>query len=109
MALSGFSEFLKSHPDAPDSQQAQYWIGECLFSQKRYAEAIDAFDKAITKYPGGDRTAVSALKKGYAQIESGQTSQGVTTLQKLVDQKPQTEESRLAAERLKQLGLRTPR
>ncbi len=107
MAISGFGEFLKSHPAHADAQQAQYWIGECLFSQRRYIEAIEAFDKAATRYPGGDRAAVASLKKGLAQIEAGQTSQGVTTLQKVVQQHPSTEESRLAADRLRQLGLRS--
>jgi tol-pal system protein YbgF len=109
MALSGFTEFLRAHPDHADAQQAQYWIGECLFSQKRYPEAIDAFDKAISRAPAGERAAVAMLKKGFAQLEAGQSSQGVSTLQKLVEKYPRTEEAGLASDRLRQLGLRSPR
>jgi tol-pal system protein YbgF len=109
MALAGFTEFLRAHPDHADAQQAQYWIGECLFSQKRYPEAIDAFDKAITRAPAGERAAVASLKKGLAQLEAGQSSQGVATLQKLVEKYPRTEEAGLASDKLRQLGLRSPR
>jgi TolA-binding protein len=49
----------------------------------------------------------SLLKKGLAQIQAGQTTQGVSTLQKLIETQPQSEEARLAAERLQQMGLRS--
>ena len=41
-----------------------------------------------------------------SQLESGQTSLGVATLQRLIEAHPAADEARLAAERLKDLGLR---
>jgi tol-pal system protein YbgF len=106
LALTGFTEFLHTSPKHALSPDAQYWIGECLYSQGKYKEAADAFDRCVSRQPNGDRVPAALLKKGLAQIESGQTAPGVSTLQKLIEKEPQSDEARLAAERLKQLGLR---
>ncbi len=106
LALTGFTEFLHASPNHALSPDAQYWIGECLYSQGKYREAAEAFDRCVLRQPNGERVPAALLKKGLAQIESGQTAPGVSTLQKLIEKAPQSDEARLAAERLKQLGLR---
>jgi tol-pal system protein YbgF len=107
LAMMGFSDFLKTRPDSPQAADAQYWIGECLYSQGKFKEAVEAFEQVGTRYPGAARMPASLLKKGLAQIQAGQTTQGVSTLQKLIETQPQSEEARLAAERLQQMGLRS--
>ncbi|MGH9867517.1 MAG: tol-pal system protein YbgF [Candidatus Polarisedimenticolia bacterium] len=107
LAVMGFSDFLKSRSDAPLASDAQYWIGECLYSQGKFKEAVEAFDLVASRYPGATRVPAALLKKGLSQIQTGQSSQGVTTLQTLIETQPQTEEARLAAERLQQMGLRS--
>ncbi|HKY34224.1 MAG TPA: tol-pal system protein YbgF [Candidatus Polarisedimenticolia bacterium] len=107
LAMMGFSDFLKAHPDSPQAPEAQYWIGECLYSQGKFKEAAEAFDRCLSRYPGAQRVAPALLKKGYAQLEAGQTTQAVSTLQRLIESHPQSDEARLASERLQQLGLRS--
>lgn len=106
LALMGFTDFLRTSPGHPRAAEARYWVGECLYSQGKYKEAVEAFDLVITKHPGAEKEPAAMLKKGYAQIEMGQTSRGVETLGKLIAAHADTEEARLAAERLRQLGLR---
>jgi tol-pal system protein YbgF len=107
LALMGFSDFLKARPDSALASDAQYWIGECLYSQGKFKEAVDAFDQVPSRYPGAQRVPAALLKKGLSQIQTGQTTQGVSTLQKLIETQPQSEEARLASERLQQMGLRS--
>ncbi|HEY3174955.1 MAG TPA: tetratricopeptide repeat protein [Candidatus Polarisedimenticolia bacterium] len=107
LAVMGFNEFLRSAQSHPLACDAQYFIGECYYSQGKFTEAAESFDQVLQKYPSGERVAAALLKKGYAQIESGQTSAGVSTLQRLIDTHSDSGEARLAAERLKQLGLRS--
>jgi tol-pal system protein YbgF len=106
MAVTGFGDFLKSWPAHPLSADAQYWIGECLYSEGKYKESMEAMDRTVRQYPGSEKVPAALLKKGYAQIESGQTSGAVATLQSLMEKYPQTDEARLASERMRQLGLR---
>ena len=106
LALMGFTEFLRSFSSDLRAADAKYWVGECLYSQGKYKEAIEAFDIVLTSHPGADKGPAALLKKGYSQIELGQTSLGVETLSKLISAHSDSEEARLASERLRQLGLR---
>jgi tol-pal system protein YbgF len=108
LAVMGFSDFLKTHASHPLASDAQYWIGECYFSQGKYKEASEAFDKTTKSWPTCEKAAPALLKKGLAQMELGQTSRAVPTFQKVVSEHPDSEEARIAAARLQQLGLRSP-
>jgi tol-pal system protein YbgF len=108
LAVMGFTDFLRSHPEHLLAPDAQYWIGECLYSQGKFSDAAEAFDRTVGRYPTCEKVPAALLKKGLAQMELGQTSRAVTTLQRLIETRPDSEEARLAAERLSQLGLRSP-
>lgn len=106
LAVMGFSDFLKTWSSDPMAADAQYWIGESLYSEGKYKEAGEAMDRVMERFPSSGKLPAALLKKGYAQIESNQTPAAVATIQKLIAQYPDSEEARLGAERLKQLGLR---
>ncbi len=103
LALQGFAQYLQMQPASSLADNAQYWIGECYYSQKKYPEAILAFQTVITKYPEGEKMASAMLKLGYAQITAGQTTSGKTNLEALVKRFPQSNEAKLARQRLQEL------
>lgn len=107
LAIEGFREFLDINqvPDLADN--ASYWIGESLFSQKKYREAIEEFDRVVTKYPKSDKVPGALLKKGYAYISIGEKAQGVVQLQYVLHEHPKSPEAALAKQKLKQLGIET--
>jgi tol-pal system protein YbgF len=107
LAIEGFREFLgiNKQPDLADN--ASYWIGESLFSQKKYREAIQEFDNVVTKYPKSDKVPGALLKKGYAYISIGEKAQGVVQLQYVLHEHPSSQEAALAKQKLKQLGIET--
>jgi tol-pal system protein YbgF len=105
-AQSGFEEFLVRYPDSPLAGNAHYFSGECLFSQQRYQAAAEAFTKSIQASPNGEKTASAYLKKGLSLLALKQTAQGVVQLQHVIEAYPRSDEARIAADRLKQLGLR---
>lgn len=105
-ALAGFQQFLERYPLSPLAGSAHYYAGECHFSRQRYQEAAAAFSKAITGDPEGERAAAAYLKKGLSLLALKQTAQGVVQLQHVIEAYPRSEEARIAADRLRQLGLR---
>jgi tol-pal system protein YbgF len=107
LAIEGFREFLAMNKIADLADNAEYWIGESLFSQKKYREAIEQFDVVVSKYPRSDKVPGSLLKKGYAYINIGERSQGVVQLQYVVHEHPRSQEAALARQKLKQLGIET--
>ena len=106
LAIAGFREYLEG-PTTDLSDNAAYWIGESLFSQKKYADAIQQFDNVITRYPQSDKVPGALLKKGYAYISLGERAQGIVQLQYVLHEHPNSQEAALARQRLKQLGVET--
>jgi tol-pal system protein YbgF len=107
LAINGFKDFLAKNGSSDLAVNAQYWIGECLYSQKKYREAIEQFDTVVTKYPRSDKVAGALLKKGYAYLAVGEKAQGIVQLQYVVHEHPSSPETALARQRLKQLGVET--
>jgi tol-pal system protein YbgF len=107
LAIDGFRDFLSGSPTSDLADNAAYWIGESLFSQKKYREAIGQFDAVVNKYPKSDKVPGALLKKGYAYINVGEKAQGVVQLQYVLHEHPKSQEASLARQKLKQLGIET--
>jgi len=107
LAIEGFQDFLGTNANADLADNASYWIGESLFSQKKYREAIGQFDAVVNKYPKSDKVPGALLKKGYAYISVGERAQGVVQLQYVLHEHPKSQEAALARQKLKQLGIET--
>lgn len=107
LAIEGFREFLEDNGRSELADNAAYWLGESLFSQKKYREAIQQFDSVVTRYPKSDKVPGALLKKGYAYISIGERAQGVVQLQYVLHEHPTSAEAALARQRLRQLGIET--
>jgi tol-pal system protein YbgF len=107
LAIEGFREFVQDNANSDMADNAAYWIGESLFSQKKYREAIAQFDSVVTRYPRSDKVPGALLKKGYAYISLGERAQGIVQLQYVVHEHPKSQEASLARQKLKQLGVDT--
>jgi tol-pal system protein YbgF len=107
LAISGFQDFIARNPSSDLADNAAYWIGESLFSQKKYREAIQQFDSVVTKYPQSDKVPGALLKKGYAYIATNEKAKGIVQLQYVVHEHPTSQEAALARQKLKQLGIET--
>lgn len=107
LAIEGFREFLQANPRSELADNAAYWIGESLFSQKKYRDAIEQFDSVVNNYPRSEKVPGALLKKGFAYINVGERAQGVVQLQYVLHEHPKSQEAGLARQRLKQLGIET--
>lgn len=118
LAIAGFREFVRRYPDSPLADQAQYWVGESLFSQARASlaagqsdkatreleQAVQEFRRVALNYPRGERVPTALYKEALALLELKQTKLAQARLQYLIDNFPQSEEAPLAKERLTALG-----
>jgi len=103
LAQQGFSQYVQTFPESDLADNAQYWIGECNYSQKKYAEAIQVFQIVINQYPDGEKAPGALLKMAYAQIALGKTQNARDNLEKLIKRFPQSNEAGLARTRLQEL------
>jgi tol-pal system protein YbgF len=103
LSVDGFKLYRQQFPASPLADNALYWIGECRYSQRKFDEAIDAFDELILGYPQGDKAAAAHLKKGLSFIELGRKAEAVAALKILVAKYPLEEESRIAQDKIREL------
>ncbi len=104
LAISGFKEYQQRFPDSALADNAMYWIAECDFSQADYRAAVDALDDLLDEYPKSDKAPAANLKKALAFQELNQIGQAIIQYRYVVSAFPDTDESRLARDKLAGLG-----
>jgi len=100
LAVLEFQGFLTAFPNSDLADNAQYWIGECYYSQQRYEDALAGFSTVLQQYPNGDKYIPAMLKKGLSQIETGNLRSGKMILAKLIEDYPYSTEAKIAQDRL---------
>jgi tol-pal system protein YbgF len=96
----GFENFLKLHPDTEFSDNAQFWIGECYYFEKKYEKAIVEYDKVVKKYPEGNKIPFALLKQGLSFEKLGDKASAKLLLQQVIRDFPNTSQSRIARTKL---------
>ncbi len=92
--MDGFTLYREQFGANPLADNALYMIGECRFSQKKYAQAIEVFDQLILDYPMSDKIAAAYLKKGFALAELKKKPEAVAVLKLLISKYPTRRRSR---------------
>jgi tol-pal system protein YbgF len=100
LAVQGFAEYIRNYPGTDFTDNAQYWIGECLYGKKMYAEAIEAWNTLFKDYPASDKLPDARVKKGMALERLGRKSQALVEYRYVVDRYPNSQAARIARERL---------
>ncbi len=102
-AEKGFRDFVRRYPHHDYADNAQYWLGECFYDQKRYDKAAPEFRAVLTRWPTGNKAPDAMLKLGFSLIALGDVDKGGKVLREVPATYPRTEAARLAADRLAQL------
>jgi len=100
LAESLFLSFLMQFPEHEFASNAQYWLGEAAYGQKKFDLAIVEFGKVLKKYPKSEKVPAALLKIGFALIELGKKDAGNKTLKNLIKSYPNSSEAELAKEKL---------
>ena len=103
-AIAGFEEYLKAFPDGEYAGNAQYWIGECYYTQKNYREALAAFERVVTVYQQSAKVPDAMLKIGYSLISFNEPTKARAALQTLIDKYPKSQAAVKAREKLARLN-----
>jgi tol-pal system protein YbgF len=105
LALQEFQDFLKYYGNADLAPNAQYWIGQIYYAQKKYEDAAQAFDMVLEKYPENPKTRDAKLYKGMSLVALGKRSQAHGIFQEMEKQYPGTDASTRACNEDKALGM----
>jgi tol-pal system protein YbgF len=105
LALQEFQDFLKYYGNADLAPNAQYWIGQIYYSQKKYDDAVQAFDMVLERFPENAKTRDAKLYKGMSLVALGKRSQAHGVFQDMERQYPSTEAYTRACNEDKALGM----
>lgn len=100
LAVTGFETFIKAFPRSELADDAQYYIAETLSLDGRDDEALSAYDRLITNYPGGDFVPKGFYKRGLVFERLGQRDRAKESWETLVAKFPDSDDARMAKQKL---------
>jgi len=95
-----FRNFLKQYPNTEYSDDAEFWIGECYYLEKKYKEAVLEYGKVVKNYPKGDKVPSALLMQGLSFLRLNDKPGAKLILQRVIQDYPNTNEARIAREKL---------
>jgi tol-pal system protein YbgF len=99
-ARKKFETFIRQYPNTELSDNAQFWIGETYYLKKDYEKAILEYEKAISKYPEGDKVPAALFKQAIAFLDLGDKTNGRNLLKRVIERYPHSDQAEMAKKRL---------
>jgi len=94
--------FIKEYPQHDLYINALYWIGEAYYGEQKYESAILQFQDVISKYPSNAKAPAAMLKQALAFNALGDGENARTTMQKLLEEYPESPQATPAKTYLKE-------
>ena len=104
LALSEFRQYVEIYPGSELADNAQYWVGEIFYGEKKLEEAAAEFDKVSTLNPNGDKTSPAQYKRATILLELGKKEEAINQFLLLIKNNPKSNESALATQQLQQIA-----
>jgi len=102
-ASTALEQYLQAFPKGSHSDNAQYWLGEAYYAQKKYNPALASFNALLDKYPDSGKRPSALLKMGYVYYELKDKTAARAIWERVRSEYPNTATARLAGERLQKL------
>ena len=87
-AQTAFKQYLDINPDAPDSGEVSFWLGESYFVRGGYADAADAYISSMRKDPQGVMAPQAMVGLAATMRELGNKAEACNALGSLTSQYP---------------------
>ncbi len=98
-----FQEFIRRFPDHDKTDDAEFMVGETLFAEGRFTEAVNAFKTVYDRYQTGDRYREAVLRIGLSYVRLNNCKKARTIYDFAKKTFKGTEEAKTAEKELKEL------
>lgn len=96
-----FRDFLQKYPNGRYAANADFWIGECLYSQGKYQDALNQFQEVNSTFPKHHKNADALLKAAMTMQKMGDGAGAQSKYKELIASFPNSD----AAKRARAMGL----
>lgn len=96
-----FRNFLRDYPNSRYTANADYWIGECLYSQGKYQDALSQFQTVNDSFPSHHKNADALLKAGLTLNRMGDKAAAQEKFKSVLANFPNSD----AARRVRAMGV----
>jgi tol-pal system protein YbgF len=108
LCVAGFDQYLRTFPRSELAGDAQFYIGECNFSDGKFTEAVDAYNRVITNYPRASKVPDALYKRALALERLSQFDRARESYELVMKTYPDSEAARLAKQNLARLNRGRP-
>lgn len=100
VAVRQFTQYIEYFSDSELADDAQFYIGECYYTQSLYTQALDAYEMLLNAYPGGNKVPATLLKIASIKVARNEPSEARSYLERVIAEFPDSEEAGFARMRL---------
>jgi tol-pal system protein YbgF len=105
---SAFESFASENPNTAFTDNAYFWLGVIYEKLNLPDRAVGAYSEAFQRFPAEDRVAPALLRLAELFLANDSKKDAVLTLQKLVDEHPNSPSGRKGKEMLAELTKKAP-
>jgi TolA-binding protein len=88
LAIDQFSQFTVRFPALETTDDAYYWIAECLYNLGRQDEALAQYQKVTSEFMQSNKLAAAQLKKGLVLLQLNRQKEAIAELRTVVKTAP---------------------
>ena len=100
VAIRQFTQYIEYFPDSDLADDAQFYIGDCHYTQSLYTQALDAYEVLLNRYPDGNKVPATLLKIAFIKVAREELPGARAYLERVIVEYPGSEEAQLARMRL---------
>jgi len=107
-AREQFKKFLNTYKDSELADNAQFWIGESYYREKKFEEAILSFEDLIKSYPKSAKIPEAYYKQALSFGAINDTVAAKAKLEMLLNEYPDGELAQRAKQKLQEMEQQNP-
>jgi tol-pal system protein YbgF len=98
-AATGFTELMYAYPSGRFAPNAGYWLGESLYGQNQFNDALAQFKEVTSRFPQHHKAPDAMFKAGLCYMRLGDRENAATQFRALTTDYPNSPAANLARQR----------